>query len=169
MRSAIFLTAGLALVLTGCQDETKAQDPPPPPAPVQATTTTTAAPVTTTTAAGVPKTVEAAIQRYEEFLHGVGRQDLDTVCEIAGPAAKRAEVQGFGTCRQTFPITFRMIPAPKRKALETATIDPKLARQRANGDVDIPTKAIRSSATFVEQELGSAVMSYRDGNWFVID
>ncbi|MCP3803119.1 hypothetical protein NLX83_27965 [Allokutzneria sp. A3M-2-11 16] len=168
MRSAIFLAAGLALALTGCQDETKAPVTPPPP-PV--TTTTTVAPTTPapTTPAGVPKTVEAAIQRYERYLHGLGKQDLDTVCDIAGPAAKQAERQGFGTCRQTFPITFQMIPAAKRKALETATVDPKLVRQKANGDVDVPVKAVRSSTTFAEQELGSVVLSYRDGNWFIID
>ena len=112
---------------------------------------------------------ERWLQRYEQYLHGVGKQDLDTVCEIAGPAAKQAEKQGFGTCRQTFPITFQMIPAAKRKALATATVDPKLVRQKANGDIDIPTKAVRSSATFAEQELGGVVLSYRDGNWFIID
>ena len=169
MRSAIFLAAGLALVLTGCQDEAKAPVTTPPPPPVTTTTTATTTAPTTTTPAGVPKSVEAAIQRYERYLRAVGKQDLDTVCEIAGPAAKQAEKQGFGTCRQTFPITFRMIGATKLKALETATVDPKLVRQKANGDVDVPTKAVRASVTFAEQELGGVVLSYRDGNWFIID
>ncbi|WP_203557863.1 hypothetical protein [Streptomyces sp. S4.7] len=53
-------------------------------------------------APNAPKTVEGAIQRYEEFLHAVGREDIDTVCEVAGPAAKQAEDQGFGPCESTF-------------------------------------------------------------------
>ncbi|GAA4033335.1 hypothetical protein GCM10022247_67920 [Allokutzneria multivorans] len=122
-----------------------------------------------TTAAGTPKTVEGAIQRFEKYLHGVGNQDLDVVCDVAGPGAKKAEAKGFGTCRQTFPITFQMLGAAKRTALQTATIDAKQVRQRANGDVDIPAKAIRASVTIGERDLGDAVLSYRDGTWFVID
>src|SRR6478752_5832676 len=33
-----------------------------------------------------PRTTQGAIQRYEQYLHAVGNADLDTVCDVAGPA-----------------------------------------------------------------------------------
>ncbi|MFG2595957.1 hypothetical protein [Streptomyces sp. NPDC048462] len=72
-----------------------------------------------------PRTKEGAIQRYEQYLHAVGREGINTVCEVAGPAAKQAEDQGFGPCTSTFVVTFQMISPAQKKALRTATVDPK--------------------------------------------
>lgn len=46
------------------------------------------------------RTKEGAIQRYEQYLHAVGREDINTVCEVAGPAAKQAEDQGSARARR---------------------------------------------------------------------
>jgi hypothetical protein len=110
-----------------------------------------------------------AVQRYEQFLHAVGNQDLDTVCEVAGPAAKKAEDEGLGPCRTTFPITFQLIPPEKRKALQTATVDPAQVQRKSAGEFTIPVGAIKASTTFGEDELGDATMSYLGGNWYVTD
>lgn len=117
----------------------------------------------------VAKDKAGAIQRYEQFLHAVGRQDLDTVCEVAGPAAKKAEDEGFGPCRSTFPITFQMIPPEKLKALQTATIDPAKVQQVSPTEYTIPVEAIQASTTFADHELGDSTMSYLGDNWYVTD
>jgi hypothetical protein len=115
------------------------------------------------------KTKDGAIQRYEQFLHALGKLDLDVICDVAGPAAKKAEDEGFGPCRSTFPITYQMIPPEKRKALLTATVDPAQVRQNSADEYTIPTSAIKASATFGENELGDSTMSYLGGNWYVTD
>jgi hypothetical protein len=113
--------------------------------------------------------VAGAIARYETFLHAVGAEDIATVCEIAGPAAKQAEDEGFGPCEQTFPITFAMISADQKAVLRTATIDPAAVEVRSPQEVEIPTAAIRPAGVFTESMLGSSTMSYQDGDWFVVD
>ncbi|TXL91937.1 hypothetical protein EW053_05225 [Streptomyces sp. IB2014 016-6] len=120
-------------------------------------------------APNAPKTKEGAIQRYEEFLHAVGREDIDTVCEVAGPAAKQAEDQGFGPCESTFVITFRMIPPEKKKALQTATVDPGGVTETAPDKFEIPAEAVRASVTFSESEIGSSTMGYMKDKWYVVD
>jgi hypothetical protein len=115
------------------------------------------------------KTKDGAIQRYEQFLHALGKLDLDTICDVAGPAAKKAEDEGFGPCRTTFPITYQMIPPEKRTALLTATIDPAQVRENSAGGYTIPASAIKASATFGEDELGEVTMSYLGDNWYVTD
>lgn len=140
-------------------------DVPPPPtssAPPAATTTTT-----TTTAPSGP-TAEGAIARYEKFLHAVGASDIATMCEIAGPAAKQAEDQGFGPCEQTMPVTLSMISAEQKAALAKATVDPaKITAQGAT--VEIPATAITAAVPFTSGDLGDAVLSYRGGEWFITD
>ncbi|MFB8350431.1 hypothetical protein [Streptomyces niveus] len=116
-----------------------------------------------------PKTKDGAIKRYEEFLHAVGREDIDTVCEVAGPAAKQAEDQGFGPCESTFVITFQMIPPEKKKALQTATVDPGGVSETAPDKFEIPAEAVRASVTFSESEIGSSTMGYLKDEWYVVD
>ncbi|MFE1949320.1 hypothetical protein ACFW9D_02495 [Streptomyces sp. NPDC059524] len=118
---------------------------------------------------GAPRTKEAAIKRYEAFLHAVGREDIDTVCEISGPAAKQAEDEGFGPCTSTFRITFQMFSPEQKKALQTATVDPQGVMVRSADNVEIPTSAVKASVTFTEEQLGSSTLEYLKDNWFITD
>lgn len=116
-----------------------------------------------------PRTKEGAVQRYEQYLHAVGREDIATVCEVAGPAAKQAEDQGFGPCTSTFVVTFQMISPAQKKALRTATVDPQRVDVLTPAKVEIPTDAIRASVTFSESELGSSTLEYLKDNWYITD
>lgn len=103
-------------------------------------------------------------------MHAVGREDLKTVCEIAAPAMKKAEDEGFGPCESTAPITFQMISPAQKKALLTATIDPGHVAMSGGGqEANIPALAIQASVTFTESDMGDAVLDYRNGDWYVID
>lgn len=164
----VTLVAFVAVLATACDD------PAPPATPTVTTTTTTTtttvttAPTTTTTTAPAGPTKEGAIARYEQYLHAVGAEDVATVCEIAGPAAKQAEDQGFGPCEQTIPITFGMISPAQKQALTTATVDPA----QVTGDattLSIPAAAIRATVQFTAGDIGDATVSYVDGQWFVTD
>jgi hypothetical protein len=117
----------------------------------------------------VPRTTEAAIARYLTMLHALSRGDLKTVCAIAGPAAKQAEAEGFGKCRTTMAITRSMFSATQLKALRTATVSRSKVTRRANGNVDIPARAVIADARFTEHDLSDMTLSYRHGNWFIID
>ncbi|WBB59705.1 hypothetical protein O7599_29770 [Streptomyces sp. WMMC500] len=116
-----------------------------------------------------PKTKEGAIERYEEFLHALGREDIDTVCEVAGPAAQQAEDDGFGPCTSTFVTVFQMIPPEKKEALKTATVDPQGVSVLTPAEVEIPAAAVRASVTFSEDEIGSSTLEYLKDDWFVTD
>ncbi|WP_406089011.1 hypothetical protein [Streptomyces sp. NBC_01013] len=116
-----------------------------------------------------PRTKEGAIQRYEQYLHAVGREDINTVCEVAGPAAKQAEDQGFGPCTSTFVVTFQMISPAQKKALRTATVDPQRVDVLTPAKVEIPAEAIKASVTFSDSELGSSTLEYQKSNWYITD
>ena len=151
------------LATTIAFDGVPSSDPPRPTSPGP---TSTPPPTTTTTAAG--PTTEGAIARYEQLLHAVGAGDVATMCEIAGPAAKKAEEQGFGPCEQTMPVTLSMISAEQRAALAAATIDPAQVTTRGT-TVLIPAAAIRAALPFTSSDIGDAELSYLDGQWFVTD
>jgi hypothetical protein len=143
---------------------------PPADGPTSTTSTTTAttAPTTTTDAAPVGPTVEGAIARYEAYLHAVGAEDVATVCEIAGPAAKQAEEEGFGPCEQTMPMMFGMISPAQKQALRAATVDP--AKVTGSGTTaSIPASAIRAAVAFTSSDIGDATLEYTGGQWFVTD
>ncbi|MEV7089855.1 hypothetical protein AB0O07_28870 [Streptomyces sp. NPDC093085] len=110
---------------------------------------------------------EGAIKRYEEYLRALGHEDIDTVCDIAGPAAKKAEDQGFGPCTSTFRFTFQMISPAQKTALKTATVDPGQVVEGASGKIDIPKEAIKAPATFGEDELGDSTLEYLKNNWYI--
>lgn len=116
-----------------------------------------------------PRTKEGAIQRYEEYLHAVGREDVDTACEVAGPGAKQAEDDGFGPCAVTFPIMFTMISPAQKKALQTATVDPQGVIALGPDKFEIPATAIQASETFTESTLGDSTMGYLKDEWYVVD
>ncbi|MGW2182794.1 hypothetical protein ACWCXX_32885 [Streptomyces sp. NPDC001732] len=116
-----------------------------------------------------PRTKEGAIQQYEQYLHALGREDIDTVCEVAGPAAKKAQDQGFGPCTSTYTAVFRMISPVQKKALQTATVDPQRTVVRTPDKIEMPVEAVRSSATFSENDLGSYTLEYLKNNWYIID
>ncbi|MFE7616498.1 hypothetical protein [Streptomyces sp. NPDC057496] len=117
----------------------------------------------------VPRTKEGAIQRYEQYLRAVGREDIDTVCEVAGPAAKQAEDQGFGPCTSTFLVTFRMISPAQKKALRTATVDPQGVTMVTPDKFEMPATSVRSSVAFSDSEIGSSTLEYLKDNWYITD
>ncbi|MGW0366287.1 hypothetical protein [Streptomyces sp. NPDC002990] len=116
-----------------------------------------------------PKTKERAIQRYEQYLHGLGREDIGTVCEVAGPGAKKAEEQGFGPCTSTYVIVFQMISPEQKKALQTATVDPQRVSVRTLDKIEMPLEAVRSSATFSDEDLGSYTLEYLKNDYYITD
>ncbi|MFJ9822151.1 hypothetical protein ACIRU3_44380 [Streptomyces sp. NPDC101151] len=116
-----------------------------------------------------PRTKEGAIQRYEEYLHALGREDIDTVCDVAGPAAKKAQDQGLGPCRSTYAAVFQMISPAQKKALRTATVDPQRVAVRTPDKIEMPVEAVRASATFSESDLGSYTLEYLKNDWYITD
>ncbi|MGW5925566.1 hypothetical protein ACWF2L_04875 [Streptomyces anulatus] len=116
-----------------------------------------------------PMTKERAIQRYEQYLHGLGHEDIDSVCEVAGPGAKKAQDQGFGPCTSTYVVVFQMISPEQKKALQTATVDPQRVVVRTLDKIEMPLEAVRSSATFTENDLGSYTLEYLKNDYFITD
>ncbi|MFD3698036.1 hypothetical protein ACFWUZ_18105 [Streptomyces sp. NPDC058646] len=116
-----------------------------------------------------PRTKERAIQRYEQYLHALGHQDIDTVCEVAGPGAKKAQDMGFGPCTSTYAIVFQMISSEQKKALQTATVDPLLVSVRTPEKIEMPLEAVRSSASFSESDLGSYTLEYLENDYYITD
>ncbi|MFG2522400.1 hypothetical protein [Streptomyces sp. NPDC048527] len=116
-----------------------------------------------------PRTKERAIQRYEQYLHALGHEDIDTVCLVAGPAAKKAQDQGLGPCMSTYATVFQMISPAQRKALQAATVDPQRVVVRTPDKIEMPVEAVRASATFSESDLGSYTLEYLKNDWYITD
>lgn len=182
MVSVAAVSACVALLTCGCDpDEAKEDAGAKPSRPsastpasvpsgtpsASAATRQPSAPVTADLPA--PRTKERAIQRYEQYLHGLGREDIGTVCEVAGPGAKKAEDQGFGPCTTTYAIVFQMISPEQKKALQTATVDPQRVQVRTLDSIEMPLEAVRSSATFSEEDLGSYVLEYLKDDYYITD
>ncbi|MGK3203187.1 hypothetical protein [Amycolatopsis sp. MEPSY49] len=171
-RSISLLATGVALLISGCSggDGTSAATASSSTAPPPATTSASAAQTTTTPPApsATTKANAGAVERYETFLHAVGNQDVATACEIAAPAAKKAEDEGMGPCEQTFPITFAMFSPAQRKALQGATVD-RARITVSSKKVEIPAKAVKATAKFTDSDLGDAVLELRNGKWYVTD
>ncbi len=119
--------------------------------------------------AGSSKTTQGAIARYEEFLHAISREDIDTMCEIAAPAAKLAEDLGFGPCRSTITFQVQMFSSAQKAALRTATVDPSRVSVRGSARVDIPASAVKASVTFTSGDLSDMTLEYLNGNWYITD
>jgi hypothetical protein len=174
-RALPFLTTGvLALVLAGCSgggNDSAAPAPsstPTPPVTVTASSTPTTTPQPTTTSPSTPAKPAGAVERYEAYLHAVGDEDVTTACEIAAPAAKKAEDEGWGPCEKTLPISFQMFSAGQRKALRTATVDRGRVTEGAK-KVEIPAKAVQAGVKFTSGDLGDAVLELRGGKWYITD
>ncbi|SDT65380.1 hypothetical protein [Jiangella sp. DSM 45060] len=194
VRRAALLSAGVVLTLTACgssDDDPSAggsdtpaptstepstepsadptTEPPADPSepPAETPTETPAAPPAG--GSGSPETTEAAIARFETFLHALGAADVPTMCAIAGPAAAQAEAEGFGPCESTMAIMATLPSAEQLAALETATIDPELVDDSTPSQVTIPIEAVVADATFTEEDLGDTVLAYQDGDWFIVD
>lgn len=176
------VSACVALVVCGCgpekgQDNADAKGSQPPastaaPAPAgtpSASAGTEQPSPAVTGSRPAPKTKERAIQRYEQYLHGLGREDIGTVCEVAGPGAKKAEEQGFGPCTSTYVIVFQMISPAQKNALKTATVDPLRVSVRTLDKIEMPLEAVRSSATFTEEDLGSYTLEYIENDYYITD
>ncbi|WP_395359013.1 hypothetical protein ACHGLA_03270 [Streptomyces sp. YH02] len=150
---------------------TQAEEPPPvtPSVTPSAPARSEKPPTTSTGELPSPRTKEGAIRRYEQYLHALGHEDIDTVCEVAGPAAKQAEDQGLGPCTSTYTAVFRMISPAQKKALRTATVDPRRVAVRAPGKVEMPVEAVRASATFTESDLGDYTLEYLRNEWYITD
>ncbi len=169
-----FLAVGAALLISSCSGESGGTAAPAPSAPSSAPAPSSAAQPSPSTSAA-PATSSAAestggdaVDRYEAFMHAAGRQDLATVCEIAGPAAKQAEDQGMGPCEKTMPMAFQLISPAQKKALQTATVDRSKIKEGAKR-VEIPARAVKASVKFTDSDLGDAVMENRGGKWYVVD
>ncbi|NEA54784.1 hypothetical protein G3I60_11670 [Streptomyces sp. SID13666] len=124
---------------------------------------------TPTGAQPAPKTKERAIQRYEQYLHALGREDIHTVCEVAGPGAKKAEEKGFGPCTSTYVIVFQMISPAQKKILRTATVDPQRVSVRTPDKIEMPVESVRPSGTFSESDLGNYTLEYLKNDWYITD
>ncbi|MEU6644967.1 hypothetical protein ABZ863_20725 [Saccharomonospora sp. NPDC046836] len=167
-----------AAVLAGCGGTEPAESEPASPTSgaAEATTTTpssspeSSAPVETTSPVeeASPGTA-GAIERFEQFLAAVGSEDTDTACEIAGPAAKRAEDQGFGSCAETFGLMFQLISPDQKQALRGATVDENGITVESPTKVAIPASAVQATATFTSGDLGDSVLEFIDGQWYVTD
>ncbi|MFF1481254.1 hypothetical protein ACFVYD_27505 [Streptomyces sp. NPDC058301] len=116
-----------------------------------------------------PRTKERAIQRYEQYLHALGHEDIHTVCEVAGPGAKKAQDKGFGPCTSTYVAVFQMISPAQKKALQTATVDPQRVAVRTPDRIEMPLEAVRASATFSESDLGSYTLEYLKNDYYITD
>jgi hypothetical protein len=176
-RALPFLATGvILLIVAGCSSGENGTAAPassstatgpastaPPSAPTTLTTPTTPQPTTTPA-----KSASGAVERYETYLHAVGEEDVTTACEIAAPAAKKAEDEGFGPCEKTLPITFRLFSAAQRKALQSATVD-RGSVTKSSTKTEIPAKAVRAGVKFTDHDLGDAVLELRDGAWYVTD
>ncbi|MFE9065289.1 hypothetical protein [Streptomyces violaceusniger] len=88
---------------------------------------------------------------------------------MAGPAAKKAQDQGLGPCTSTYTAVFQMISPAQKKALQTATVDPQRIAVRTPDKIEMPAEAVRASATFADDDLGSYTLEYLKDDWFITD
>ncbi|QYN23937.1 hypothetical protein [Amycolatopsis sp. DSM 110486] len=182
-RALLVLTTGAALLIAGCSSGVAgsaapaASSSPAPPstatssAPPSTSTqpATSSSPATSSQSATAEKSAAGAVARYETYLHAVGKQDLATACEIAAPAAKKAQDEGWGPCEQTFPMMFQMISPAQKKALQSATVDRARVTEDSSTKVEIPAAAVRAAVKFTDSDLGDVTLEYRGGQWFVTD
>ena len=114
-------------------------------------------------------TPQAAIARYEAYLHALAEGDVDTMCEIARPAMEEAEAEGVGPCAPAFGEMRALFAPAQLDALRTATVDPDLVTSTTPGVVEIPAAAVVASVTFADEELGRVTLAFQDGDWFIVE
>jgi hypothetical protein len=140
------------------------QTPTTPPS-VPTSAPTTPAP----SSSGTPQGTTAAIARYEKALHAIGASDATTLCEIAGPAMKKAEAEGVGPCAEAFNIMFGMFSPTQRNALKTATVDRSRISTQSPTKVYIPAAAVKAAVPFTSSDLGDRTLEYQHGQWYITD
>ncbi|MFE7245301.1 hypothetical protein [Streptomyces sp. NPDC057580] len=163
------VSACVALVACACGPEKSKEDTDAKPSQPSASTRSEEPSAEPTGDQPAPRTKEGAIQRYKQYLHALGRADIDTVCEVAEPAAKKAQDQGLGPCTSTYTAVFQMISPTQKKALQTATVDPQRIAVRTPDKIEMPVEAVRTSATFSESDLGSYTLEYLKNDWYITD
>lgn len=163
------VSACVALVTCACGPEKTREDADAKPSQPSASTSAEDPSPTPAGNRPAPRTKERAIQRYEKYLHALGREDIDTVCEVAGPGAKKAQDKGFGPCTSTYVVVFQMISPTQKKALQTATVDPRRIVVRTPDKIEMPLEAVRTSATFSESDLGSYTLEYLKDDYYITD
>ncbi len=138
-------------------------------APTTSAPTTSAPPKTSAPPrhSGSPATVDAAIARYEKFLHALAASDTHTICEIAAPAMKKAEAEGVGPCASAWRVVFQMISPAQRTALKTATVDRGRIVVESPHQISVPASAIKASVTFTSSDLGDSTLVYQNGDWYI--
>lgn len=166
---SVAVSACVALVACACGPEKSKEDKDAKPSQASSSARTEKPSAEPTGDQPAPRTKEGAIHRYEQYLHALGREDIDTVCEVAGPAAKKAQDQGLGPCTSTYTAVFQMISPAQKKALQTATVDPQRIAVRTPTKIEMPVEAVRASATFSESDLGSYTLEYLKNNWYITD
>lgn len=104
---SVAVSACAALLACACGPGESKEDDAKPSQP-SASTWAKEPSATPTVVQPAPRTKERAIQRYEQYLHALGREDIGTVCEVAGPGTKKAEDKG-GTvpARRRMPLCSR--------------------------------------------------------------
>jgi hypothetical protein len=137
--------------------------------PAQTSTSPTPTPSATSQSSGSPGTVAGAIARYTKALHAIGSSDATTLCEIAGPAMKKAEAEGVGPCAQAFTIMFGMFSATQRNALKTATVDRSRITIHSPTQITIRAAAVKASVPFTSTDLGDRTLEYQHGQWYITD
>ncbi|MBT2510566.1 hypothetical protein J7I98_32920 [Streptomyces sp. ISL-98] len=166
---SVAVTACVALMACACGPEKSKADTAAKPSQPSASARTEKPSASPTGNQPAPRTKERAIQRYEQYLHALGREDIDTVCEVAGPGAKKAQDKGFGPCTSTYVVVFQMISPAQKKALQTATVDPQRIVVRTPDKIEMPLEAVRTSATFSESDLGSYTLEYLKNDYYITD
>jgi subtilisin family serine protease len=111
-----------------------------------------------------PRTVEAAVARFEEFVHALGAGDVATACAIGRPAV---EAGGGGlSCEEAVPLLREMAPEDELAALTEVTVDPAQVTQAGPNRVEIPPAYPYST----EPETDPPIVMEHDGtNWFVVE
>jgi hypothetical protein len=122
-------------------------------------------PAPTTVPAG--PTIDGAITRYEQLLHALGSGNVATICEIAGKAIEKQN-PGLGSCDVIAPTVMQFLSAEQKQAYRSATVDP--TKVTANGTtVRIPASAVRADVALTEDDIGDAIMSHMDGQWYATE
>lgn len=172
---SVAVSACVALMACACGPEKSKEDTDVNPAQPSASTQAESPSATPSVSARTEKPSaeptgdQPAPRTNEQYLHALGREDIDTVCEVAGPAAKKAQDQGSGPCTSTYSVVFQMISPAQKKALQTATVDPQRIAVRTPDKIEMPVEAVRASATFSESDLGSYTLEYLKNDWYITD
>ncbi|MDI2125210.1 hypothetical protein [Yinghuangia seranimata] len=194
MRALLAVAVCGLLAVTACSDDSKdkasaspaaaSSAPVSAPAPAPATSPAPVAPPTSAAPSATPsagkasstppgstgtQTTAGALQRFEQYLRALGREDLTTACEIAAPAAKKAEGMGMGDCKSSFTGMLKLIPPAQKQALQSATIDAAKVTVQGSAKVEVPAAAVKASVTFTSDDLGDYTLEFMNGNWFITD